>query len=102
MLLFVVGAVNPEEMMAFIKEDQASKTFEEPQEIKRFFPTEQQAVHISERVLQMDVQKPKVIFGVKSPNATISGNEMLQFELAMQVAIELVFGRTSAFLSRCI
>ena len=97
MVLFVVGAVNPQEMMAFIKEDQASKTFEEPQEIKRFFPTEQQAVHISERVLQMDVQKPKVIFGVKSPNATISGNEMLQFELAMQVAIELVFGRTSAF-----
>lgn len=97
MVLFVVGAVNPQEMMAFIKEDQASKTFEEPQEIKRFFPTEQQAVHISERVLQMDVQKPKVIFGVKSPNTTISGNEMLQFELAMQVAIELVFGRTSTF-----
>lgn len=97
MVLFVVGAVNPQEMMAFIKEDQASKTFEEPQEIKRFFPTEQQAVHISERVLRMDVQKPKVIFGVKSPNTTISGNEMLQFELAMQVAIELVFGRTSTF-----
>lgn len=97
MVLFVVGAVNPQEMMAFIKEDQASKTFEEPQEIKRFFPTEQQAVHISERVLHMDVQKPKVIFGVKSPNTTISGNEMLQFELAMQVAIELAFGRTSTF-----
>ena len=42
MVLFVVGAVNPEEMMEFIKEDQAAKTFEEPQEIKRFFPEEQQ------------------------------------------------------------
>ncbi|TQR20986.1 EF-P 5-aminopentanol modification-associated protein YfmH [Psychrobacillus vulpis] len=97
MVVFVVGAVDPNQMMNFIKEDQAAKSFEEPQEIKRFFPTEQNSVAYSERSLQMDVQKPKVIFGIKSNNATISGNEMLNFELSMQVAIELIFGRTSAF-----
>ncbi|WP_342600740.1 pitrilysin family protein [Psychrobacillus sp. FSL H8-0483] len=97
MVLFVVGAVDPKEMMAFIKEDQASKTFEAPQEITRFFPDEQNDVDIKERKLQMDVQKPKVIYGIKSNNVNISGEEMLNYELAMQVAIELVFGRTSAF-----
>ena len=73
MVLFVVGAVNPEEMMDFIKEDQAAKTFEEPQEIKRFFLKNKKQLHISERTLQMDVQKPKVIFGIKASNTDISG-----------------------------
>ncbi|WP_391208758.1 EF-P 5-aminopentanol modification-associated protein YfmH [Psychrobacillus sp. L4] len=97
MIVFVVGAVNPEKMMTFIKEDQASKSFEPPQEIKRFFPNEQSAVAISERTLQMDVQKPKVIFGIKSNNTTISGKEMLNYELSMQVAVEMIFGRASSF-----
>lgn len=97
MMVFVVGAVDPEEMMNFIKKDQLSKSFEEPKEIKRFFPNEQTSVAISERTLKMDVQKPKVIYGIKSPNTDISGEEMLNYELAMQVAIELIFGRTSVF-----
>ncbi|GGA15715.1 EF-P 5-aminopentanol modification-associated protein YfmH [Psychrobacillus lasiicapitis] len=97
MTVFVVGAVNPQEMMDFIKQDQAAKTFEAPQEIQRFFPTEQTNVAFSERSLQMDVQKPKVIYGIKATNTDISGEEMLNFELAMQVAVELLFGRTSTF-----
>ncbi|MFF2753966.1 EF-P 5-aminopentanol modification-associated protein YfmH [Psychrobacillus sp. NPDC058041] len=97
MMVFVVGAVNPEEMMTFIKKDQSSKSFEQPQEIKRFFPNEQSSVAFSERTLQMDVQKPKVIFGIKSNNTNISGKEMLNYELSMQVAVELIFGRTSLF-----
>lgn len=97
MVVFVVGAVDPKEMMDFIKQDQASKSFEAPQEIKRFFPEEQQNVAFTERSLQMDVQKPKVIYGIKSNNTNISGEEMLNYELSMQVAIELIFGRTSTF-----
>ena len=45
----------------------------------------------------MDVQKTKVIYGIKAANTDISGKEMLNFELSMQIAIELLFGRTSAF-----
>ena len=96
-MVFVVGAVDPEIMMNFIKEDQASKSFEKPQEIKRIFPNEQLSVDIQERTLQMDGQKPKVMFGIKSNNTNIFGNEMLNYELSMQVAVELIFGRTSVF-----
>ena len=97
MMVFVVGNVDPEKMMTFIKEDQTSKSFEEPQAIKRFFPEEQQNVATPERTLQMDVQKPKVIYGIKAGNTDISGDEMLNYELSMQVAVELVFGRSSTF-----
>ena len=71
MVLFVVGAVNPEEMMAFIKEDQASKTFEEPQEIKRFFPKNKQAVAYNRAYsYRWMFKNQKLLFGVKASNTT--------------------------------
>ena len=44
MVLFVVGAVDPEEMMDFIKKNQDAKTFKEPAEIIRKFPVEKDTV----------------------------------------------------------
>ena len=97
MVLFVVGAVNPKEMMDFVKENQAKKEFKAPEEIVRFYPEEQPKVDKKERTLKMDVQKSKLLYGIKSNNVNITGEEMLNYELAMQVAVELIFGRTSSF-----
>ncbi|WP_298473330.1 pitrilysin family protein [uncultured Psychrobacillus sp.] len=97
MVLFVVGAVNPKEMMDFVKENQAKKEFKAPEEIVRFYPEEQPKVDKIERTLKMDVQKSKLLYGIKSNNVNITGEEMLNYELAMQVAVELIFGRTSSF-----
>ncbi|WP_342566784.1 pitrilysin family protein [Psychrobacillus sp. FSL K6-4046] len=97
MVLFVVGAVDPKEMMEFVKENQAKKEFKAPEEIVRFYPDEQPQVDKKERTLKMDVQKSKLLYGIKSNNVNITGEEMLNYELAMQVAVELIFGRTSSF-----
>lgn len=97
MVLFVVGAVDPKEMMDFVKENQAKKEFKAPEEIVRFYPEEQPQVDKKERTLKMDVQKSKLLYGIKSNNVNITGKEMLNYELAMQVAVELIFGRTSSF-----
>ncbi|MER2008722.1 MAG: pitrilysin family protein [Psychrobacillus sp.] len=97
MVLFVVGAVDPKEMMDFVKENQAKKEFKAPEEIVRFYPEEQPQVDKKERTLKMDVQKSKLLYGIKSNNVNITGEEMLNYELAMQVAVELIFGRTSSF-----
>ena len=97
MVLFVVGAVDPQEMMDFVKDNQAKKEFKAPEEIVRFYPEEQPQVDKKEHTLKMDVQKSKLLYGIKSNNVNITGNEMLNYELSMQVAIELIFGRTSSF-----
>ncbi|MER2262608.1 MAG: pitrilysin family protein [Psychrobacillus sp.] len=97
MVLFVVGAVDPKEMMEFVKKNQAKKEFKAPEEIVRFYPEEQPQVDKKERTLKMDVQKAKLLYGIKSNNVNISGEEMLNYELSMQVAVELIFGRTSSF-----
>lgn len=97
MVLFVVGAVNPEEMMAFIKKNQAKRSFDQPEEITRNFPDEPATAAIPERVLEMDVSKPKLSFGLKCNNVNISGKEMLAQELSIDLLFDILFGRTSAF-----
>lgn len=97
MLLFVVGAVDPIEMMDFIRKDQAAKKFPEPTPITRIFDAEPTEVAVKERTLHMDVQKPKAYVGLKAKETSLSGEAMLKHELSVQIALELLFGRTSDF-----
>lgn len=97
MLLFVIGAVDPVEMMAFIEDNQNKKTFQEPTDLKRLFDEEPTNVAEKERVLHMDVQKPKIYVGLKAKQVGLSGEEMLKHELAVQIGVECLFGRASSF-----
>ena len=85
MVFFVVGAVDPEEMMNFIKENQNKKTFSQAAEITRSFPEEPDSVAQTERTLSMDVTKPKLSFGMKCTKTDVSGEEMLIRELASEL-----------------
>ena len=48
----------------------------------------------------MDVQKPKIYVGLKAKDTNLSGQDMLKHELSVQIALELIFGRTSDFYER--
>ncbi|AWE06740.1 peptidase M16 [Lysinibacillus sp. 2017] len=97
MLLFVIGAVDPVEMMAFIEDNQGKKEFPEAAPIERLFEEEPTKVDVTDRVLHMDVQKPKVYVGLKAKETELSGEAMLKHELSVQIALECLFGRASAF-----
>lgn len=97
MVLFVVGAVQPEEMMAFIKNNQQKKTFNAPADIVRTFPDEPNHAAVPARTIQMDVKKPKFAFGMKCSNVKVAGKEMLTQELAIELLLDCLFGRTSSF-----
>jgi len=97
MLLFIVGNVDPKEMMAFIEDNQNKKSFKEAPEIQRYFDEEPLEVAIKEREIQMDVQQPKVYVGLKAKETNLSGEEMLKHELAIQIGLENLFGRASEF-----
>ncbi|WP_172369663.1 EF-P 5-aminopentanol modification-associated protein YfmH [Sporosarcina jiandibaonis] len=97
MVFFVVGAVDPEEMMKFIKENQNKKSFSPAEEIKRSFPEEPDSVVQPERTLSMDVTKPKLSFGMKCTKTDVSGEEMLIRELASELVMDVLFGRSSDF-----
>src|SRR5690606_3520965 len=100
MTVFVIGAVDPEEMMNFIREDQNSKEFSEPEEIKRKYPEEPLEANKKKTVLEMDVLRPKFNYGMKCNRSPLEGQELLRHELAVNLLLDIVFGRTSEFYTK--
>ncbi|WP_432355031.1 EF-P 5-aminopentanol modification-associated protein YfmH [Sporosarcina sp. A2] len=97
MVFFAVGNVDPEEMLAFVQQDQKAKSFEAPQPVVRSFPTEPDTAAVKRSELHMDVTKPKLMIGSKCRHTEMSGKEMLVREIASDVTLDILFGRSSEF-----
>ncbi|MBZ3641914.1 insulinase family protein [Enterococcus casseliflavus] len=98
MTLFVVGNIDPEETMAWIRTNQAAKTFPETQAIIRQFPEETFADIQAESSLTMPVTRAKGVLGIKGDLNKLpkSGRELLRFKNALNLFCQLVLGNTSA------
>lgn len=95
MNLFVVGKMDPEEMMAFIKADQAGKQFEPAQPIKRFFPDEKEEEITPFSQIEMPIKRSKSIVGVKGHAVELTGKEAIAYKVTMNMALSMLFGTTS-------
>lgn len=95
MLLFVVGPVSPEDIMSQIKNNQQKKEYKNKPEIQRRFDEEPAAVAEKKQVLKMNVQTSKCLVGLKASDPTQSGKEMLKNELATNVLLDILFGKSS-------
>ncbi|WP_088810004.1 MULTISPECIES: EF-P 5-aminopentanol modification-associated protein YfmH [Listeria] len=95
MVLFVVGQLEPEEMMADIRKNQSEKSFAPPAEIKRSFPNEQKQVAMKHRNVSFPVQVAKVLVGVKEDIGLLRGFEAVKHEMTADIALEILFGTTS-------
>ncbi|HYK73122.1 MAG TPA: pitrilysin family protein [Pseudoneobacillus sp.] len=95
MLLFVVGPEDVDRTMNFIRDNQAKKPFEDLPEVKRQFEEEPVEVAEKKKVLKMNVQTSKCLFGIKALPQKHSGEEMLKNELATNLMLDLLFGKSS-------
>lgn len=96
MTLFVVGKMNPEEMMSFIRENQSKKTFEKAVPIKRHFPEETASDIVRESSIKMPVQRTKVLVGLKGlSDAPTDGLQLIKYKTAVNLLLQLLFGNTS-------
>lgn len=95
MVLFIVGPVEPEKIFALVKTNQAKKSFAEPPEIKRKFPSEKPEAYKTKDTVAMNVQTPKCLVGIKALPGDDSGKEMLKRELAVNVLLDMLFGKSS-------
>lgn len=96
MTLFVVGNLEPEALMSFIRENQVQKEFAAPEVIQRQFPTEtlEDIVKVSEQ--KMPVAMPKSIVGIKGISALPEDDkERLIFKLSVDLLLQLLVGNTS-------
>jgi predicted Zn-dependent peptidase len=96
MTLFVVGNLEPEALMAFIRENQAKKTFEAPEPIQRRFPQESPDEIIKRSEEKMPITIPKAIVGIKGLAELPKDNkERLIFKISMDLLFQMLLGTTS-------
>ena len=97
MLLFITGPEDPEKIMKLVRDNQAKKEFEKREEISRKFEAEPSSAAIKERSIQMHVQSPKCVVGIKAADTELEGIEMLKRELSIGLFLECTFGKSSEY-----
>ncbi|MFA9558022.1 EF-P 5-aminopentanol modification-associated protein YfmH [Evansella sp. AB-rgal1] len=95
MVFFVVGNLNPEETIQFIRENQAGKEFSKPEKIDRFFDEEPEGVHEKQVKIPMNVNTGKCLVGFKDRKPDRQGKDLLAYELSIQLLLEMMFGQSS-------
>lgn len=97
MTLFIVGPVDPDAMMQLVKENQSKKSFPEPVPVERRFPEEPEKAALEHHEIRMSVNTPKCEVGFKMPPSDRTGVDKLREELAANLLLEMLFGKTSKF-----
>ena len=96
MNLFVVGKMDPEAIMALIRENQASKAFTAMPPIERKFPEETAADMLKESTIYLDVTRPKAYVGLKGlEELPTDGYELLRYRTAASLLFQMLIGTTS-------
>lgn len=96
MMLFVVGHINPDEIMKLIQDNQQQKHFSKENPIQRAVVNEPLDVAQKEAVLHMDVTMPKIIVSMKINTILTKPQERLKRELAMNLFLDIFFAKSSS------
>lgn len=96
MMLFVVGHINPDEIMKLIQDNQQQKRFSKENPIQRAVVNEPLDVAQKEDVLHMDVTMPKIIVSMKINTILTKPQERLKRELAMNLFLDIFFAKSSS------
>ncbi|MGM9904144.1 insulinase family protein [Enterococcus hirae] len=95
MVLFVVGKLEPEQLMEKIRENQATKEFPPAKEIVRYFPENVNDV-LPISTLESTITHEKFVLGIKGiDRLPEKGIELLRYKTAMRLLLQLLIGSTS-------
>ncbi|WCK56136.1 pitrilysin family protein [Aneurinibacillus sp. Ricciae_BoGa-3] len=95
MLLFIVGAVDPDEMMELVKRNQAGKNYTRQAPIERSYPDEPAAIAKKRTVVHLPVGIPKCMFGFKEKTVGLTGDTLLQREVVTELVLDILFSPSS-------
>jgi len=96
MVLFVVGQINPDEMIEVIRNNQAKKTFSSPKPIQRLIVEEPDSVKTKETIQKMDVYMPKITMGIKVTDIPSEPKLRIKREMACQIILDYLFSKSSS------
>ncbi|MEN2766383.1 EF-P 5-aminopentanol modification-associated protein YfmH [Ornithinibacillus xuwenensis] len=97
MTFFIAGNFEPDNMLALIRENQASKEFSKLEEIKRDFPNEPSAVAKSENKIVMPVSVSKCTIGIKESTKELEPQEFIKRDLLQDIILTYYFSKSGQF-----
>ena len=96
MVVMAVGGFDPDTVMDWIRTNQAKKTFKPIPVIDRKAFSEPPTMYAPEVTVNLAVSQPKCLIAWKDAVNEMSGPELLRRELALGVALDALFGRSSS------
>ncbi|QDP40243.1 EF-P 5-aminopentanol modification-associated protein YfmH [Radiobacillus deserti] len=97
MTFFVAGNFEPESMMAFIKDNQAEKSFTDQAPVQRSFPEEPNTVAKEKQVIEMPVSVSKCLVGLKEKMNYKDADEFLTADLLSEMLLDHYFSKSGAY-----
>ncbi|PRA09386.1 MULTISPECIES: EF-P 5-aminopentanol modification-associated protein YfmH [unclassified Paenibacillus] len=95
MLLFVVGGVDPQEVIDMVRSNQERKNYKPQGSIQRFFEAEPEQVGEARREAKLAVSLPKCLFGFKESDVGLTGEQLLRRDMTTQLMMDLLFGSST-------
>ncbi|WP_145318797.1 EF-P 5-aminopentanol modification-associated protein YfmH [Paenibacillus xylanexedens] len=95
MLLFVVGGVDPQEVIDMVRSNQKQKDYKPQGSIHRFFEQEPEQVGEARRESKLAVSLPKCLFGFKETDVGLTGEQLLRRDTTTQLMMDLLFGSST-------
>lgn len=95
MVLLVIGDVGPQAVFEQVRQNQAAKGFQPQPKIRRVFPEEPLQVGQTRVAEQMAVARPILRLGFKETDLRLSPEQQLERELATEIGLEIMLGRSS-------
>ncbi len=100
MAIFAAGDLDPEEVLQLAGESLAQWKGSPPPVIERFFPPEKPEVYQKEVVAELSVSQPILNIGFKDPYHYLDGRELLFRDLATELLLEMIFGKSEPLFNR--
>ncbi|MCL6637471.1 MAG: insulinase family protein, partial [Alicyclobacillus sp.] len=95
MVLFAAGGLDVQSMMAWVRANQARKSFPPAPQVERKFPVEAPTVQQARTEVALSVSVPRVLVGWKDPTPCPAGHEVLVQEMLTGTLLDVLCGRGS-------
>jgi len=96
MILFVVGGVDPNEIISLVRANQTAKKFSDQGDITRLFQAEPYEVKAKMVNIHLPISQPKCLFGFKEAAPGLTGANLLRRELVTKIMLDVLFGSASS------
>lgn len=96
MVVFVAGDVDPQQVVAMVRDSFGRREYRQQAEIKRLVPDEPATVHERRRMQQLVVSQPILRLGFKDDPIPEGGTALLERDLLTAIILDVICGKGSA------